>query len=30
MAYQPFYGYVVSIMQDISLMEEALERREEF
>ena len=29
-AYQPFYGYVVSIMQDISLMEEALERREEF
>ena len=29
-AYQPFYGYVVSIMQDISLIEEALERREEF
>ena len=29
-AYQPFYGYVVSIMQDISLVREALERREEF
>lgn len=29
-AYQPFYGYVVSIMQDIGLLEEALERREEF
>lgn len=29
-AYQPFYGYVVSIMQDISLVKEALERREEF
>lgn len=29
-AYQPFYGYVVSIMQDISLVKEALENREEF
>ena len=29
-AYQPFYGYVVSIMQDISLIEDALEHREEF
>ena len=29
-AYQPFYGYVVSIMQDISLMQEAWERRKEF
>ncbi len=29
-AYQPFYGYVVSIMQDISLMQEAWENRKEF
>lgn len=29
-AYQPFFGYVVSIMQDISLIREALEYREEF
>ena len=29
-AYQPFYGYVVSIMQDISLMQEAWKRRKEF
>lgn len=29
-AYQPFYGFVVSIMQDISLIKDALEHREEF
>ena len=28
--YQPFYGYVVSVMQDITLMQEAWERRSEF